>query len=60
MPVGLAARRRVRRCQGGGEAPPLYQTPREEERAPNLVGPYGPEGDAAAPWEEERRRRSVR
>jgi hypothetical protein len=38
-----------RRCQGGGEAPPRYQTPREEERAPNVVGPFGPETVAAVP-----------
>ncbi len=38
-----------RRCQGGGEAPPQYQTPREEERVPNLGGPCGPESVAAVP-----------
>jgi hypothetical protein len=40
--VGQTARKLWRRCQGGGEAPPQYQTPREEERVPNSDRPFGP------------------
>jgi hypothetical protein len=32
-----------RRRQGGGEAPPLYEGLREEERDPHLAGASGPE-----------------
>jgi len=49
MSWGRLARNMWRRCQGGGEAPPQYQTPREEERVPNVVGPFGPEYVAAVP-----------
>ena len=44
MPLGQLARNEGRRLQGGGEEPPRYRTPREEERALNLGGSRDPEG----------------
>jgi hypothetical protein len=49
MTVGLCGPEWWRRLQGGGEEPPQYRTPREEERVPNVGGPCGPKVFAAAP-----------